>query len=382
MKNKDNLHFSWSKNLSYHKQWNIVIGQRESGKSVDSWLLIWKKWHYNNQPSIILRRRPVDITAIYIEDLQNLLNKFLEKPIQLVFIKSQMDDGIVDVKVGELGVQYSWQMTKQLPVFIRIIALSLPMARLKSYMLPDLAFMFMDEFIVNLYLGEKYLENEPFRIKELYTTYNREAKKPIRILAAGNPYSTFTPIFEDLGVPTDKLKPGAFLVGPNYTVNVYKVSDELLNRIFEANPMYRFDDEYKKYAFEGQNINDANINICKCEPCGYKMKYVFKTDGGKYLSIHRRGPRSDPNAPMWWLCTHDRDWYRTLSKRRNIIVFSFADLSNDGQARILTTTEINCLFMDFNESMRKGDVWCNGISAYYYAQDVTGLTTLVKTKKR
>lgn len=37
---RDNLHFRWNKARSYNKPWNFVIGERESGKSVDSWFLI------------------------------------------------------------------------------------------------------------------------------------------------------------------------------------------------------------------------------------------------------------------------------------------------------------------------------------------------------
>lgn len=33
---RDKLHFRWNKALSYNKIWNFAIGERESGKSVDS----------------------------------------------------------------------------------------------------------------------------------------------------------------------------------------------------------------------------------------------------------------------------------------------------------------------------------------------------------
>lgn len=32
----DDLHFSWDEPLSYNKTWNFAIGERESGKSVNS----------------------------------------------------------------------------------------------------------------------------------------------------------------------------------------------------------------------------------------------------------------------------------------------------------------------------------------------------------
>ena len=48
-----------------------------------------------------MRRRTADITAAYIEDTANVLNKFLEKPIQLLYMKGDIKQGIVDVKVGD-----------------------------------------------------------------------------------------------------------------------------------------------------------------------------------------------------------------------------------------------------------------------------------------
>lgn len=34
--NLDDLHFSWDDALSYNKTWNFAVGERESGKSVNS----------------------------------------------------------------------------------------------------------------------------------------------------------------------------------------------------------------------------------------------------------------------------------------------------------------------------------------------------------
>ena len=104
---RDKLHFRWNKTLSYNKVWNFAIGERESGKSVDSWFLIWNAFHYENRPSIVLRRRISDITSAYIEDTANVLNKFLEKPIQLLYMKGDVKQGIVDIKLGDAGKEYS-----------------------------------------------------------------------------------------------------------------------------------------------------------------------------------------------------------------------------------------------------------------------------------
>ena len=104
---RDNLHFRWNKAMSYNKPWNFVIGERESGKSVDSWFLIWNAYHYHGRPSIVLRRRIADISSAYINDTANVLNKFLDKPIQLIYRKGDLKQGVVDVKVGDADKDYN-----------------------------------------------------------------------------------------------------------------------------------------------------------------------------------------------------------------------------------------------------------------------------------
>ena len=64
---RDNLHFRWGRTLSYNKTWNFAIGERESGKSVDSWFLLYNAFIKEGRPSLVLRRRIADITPAYIE---------------------------------------------------------------------------------------------------------------------------------------------------------------------------------------------------------------------------------------------------------------------------------------------------------------------------
>lgn len=234
-----------------------------------------------------MRRRIADITDVYLDDISNVLNKFLEKPVQLLYLKGGIKEGVIDVRLGEADRSYSYNEIKKLPVFIRVIGLSTPMSRIKSLMLKNVRYIFMDEFICNLRGNESYLKaNEYFLVQEIYTTYNREAETPITFLAAGNPYSVYCPFFTELKVDTSKLVPGAYVVGPNYTINCFQVPPALQKQILKNNPMYQFDDAYKRYGFGGEAINDANCRIVKCEPKGFKLRYVFKF-GTKYISVHK-----------------------------------------------------------------------------------------------
>lgn len=311
----------------------------------------------------MLRRRISDITSAYIEDTANVLNKFLEKPIQLLYMKGDIKQGIVDIKIGDAGKEYSWKEIQKLPVFFRVIGLSNPMNRIKSLMLKDVKYFFFDEFICNLRGGEKYLTaDEYFLIQEIYTTYNREATTPIRILAAGNPYSVYTPLFMGLGVDTSKLKPGAFVVGPNYVINCFQVPEELKKIILKNNPMYQFDDAYKRYAFSGEAINDQNIRICKCEPKGFKLKYVFKM-GNDFISIHR-GNNADFK---FWCCKHKTDWLQKIGKKRKIVVFNFGDMI-EGAVKYNVQNVKD--FYDLKQAMDNRQITYNCIDAQYMLEDI------------
>lgn len=230
-------------------------------------------FHYLQRPSIVFRRRTVDITSAYLDDLTNLFNKFLkpEYAIQLCYLSGDVKQGCADVHIGQAGVTYSWQQVKKLPVFFRIVALSCPMSRIKSLMMPNIKYFFFDEFIANTRAGEKYLQDEKFLLSEIYTTFIRESSD-IKIICAGNPYSVYCSLFSGLGVDSSKLKPGAFVVGEDYVIDCFKVGSELQEKIKASNPMFIADEEYTRYAFGGESINDANIRLCKREPRGFKLK--------------------------------------------------------------------------------------------------------------
>ena len=136
--------------------------------------MLFHAFIYEGRPSLVLRRRIADITEVYLKDTEKVLNKFLpeDRQIQLVFRKGQIKDGVIDVHLGKAGESYSWQGIDRLPVFFRAIGLSTPMSRIKSNVLANVKWIFFDEFICNLRIGERYLVYERFLIQEIYTTYN------------------------------------------------------------------------------------------------------------------------------------------------------------------------------------------------------------------
>ena len=318
----DLLHFSWDRILGYHKTWNFAVGERESGKSVSSWIKLYNSFYYRHRPSIVLRRRIADITSAYIDDTATLLNKFLlpDRQIQLLYLKG------------------------------------------------DVQYMFFDEFLANTRAGEKYLNgDEHFLISEIYTTYNREASSPIRILAAGNPYSVYCPLFSGLNVDSSKLKPGAFVIGNDFVIDCFQVPDELKKIILRNNPMYQFDDAYKRYAFNGESINDQNIRIHKCEPRAFKLVWVFKI-GNDFLSVHRGKYKDEQGIARFWICNHKSDWLSKVSKRRKIIVFDFADLINGA---IKWSNEDRSELISLKDAMNKRQIIYNSVDASYMTEDIS-----------
>lgn len=366
---RDNLHFNWRKVDGYNRTWNFAISEREAGKSVSTWLKIWSNFHYKNSPTIVLRRRIADLTEQYISDTESLLNKFLDNKVQLLYMKGDIKSGIVDVKLGEADKNYSALQIKKLPLFFRVIGLSIPMNRIKSLMLSNVGIIFFDEFIANIRGGEKYLDIEAFRIKEIYTTYNREATTPIKIYCCGNPYSVYNPLFSDLGVDTRKVHPGAFLVGANYVIDCFRIPDALKERILAANPLYQFDNAYAKYAFDGNAISDSNIRICKINPKGFKLRFVFKVDR-EYISVHSGAPIDYEGEKLsFWICKHNEDWLDKVSKNRKIYCFNFADLM---QHAVIANRDKDLIaqFLSFKSAVQRREAAYNCVDAEYITEDI------------
>lgn len=242
----------------------------------------------------------------------------------------------------------------------------MPVNRNKSLRLDNIHYALFDEFLANVRSGERYLTNEKFQMQEIVSTYQRFTDKPIRFLLAGNPYTVYSPILMDCKVDSSKLKPGAFLVGLDYTVSCFVCPPELKAKILASNPQYQFDDSYRRYAFDGESL-DRNIRICKFEPKGFKLKCVFKFDN-RYISVHK-GRAADAEGPFsWWVCTHDEKWLSKMGKRK-IVVFNFADMASN--TCMMTSADRQAL-APLRDAMMKREVAFNCTDAQYMLEDVYG----------
>lgn len=316
----DNLHIDSDINQldGYQKTWNAIVTERESGKSTLLWKKVYNTFKRERRPSIVFRRYQTDITDAYIDDVTTIINSFTKQDLKLKFKKG-------DLKSGGMANVYIEGFDE---VFCRIVALNAPLSRLKSMRLDKVKYFMYDEFICNIRIGEKYLNDEPLRVKELYTTYNRHTIEyglpPIKIYMFGNPYSLFNPFFSDLNVNTNKLYPGAFITENDYCVWCYQIKPELKEKILKNNPLYRFDDAYKKYAFDGRAVQDNYIRVERIQPEGFKLNFVFKIHN-KCLAIYRGFRVDGEDKLFYWVKKIDEN---SISRRRDIVCFDFGDMAN------------------------------------------------------
>lgn len=348
-----NLYYSFRKIDGYNKDINIVISCREAGKSTDFWLnKSYRPFRKTGQTTLYLVRNVVEITEAFLTSIQdNIINKFTDDNVELEYNKGAFKDGIVDIKIdGKL--------------YCRILAMSIPLRRIKLSLLKDVAIVGMDEFIVNTRKGEKFLKGEAFIISEIYTTYKRERKdktKPLKIYLMGNPYSLANPIFMWLKVDTNKLKLGKCYVGDNFVIDYYRLNDELRAKILKDNPLYEFDEEFKKYAFDGTAINDNNIKVGKL-PSNYNLRFVFRHEG-KYIGIYQNNYWED-HQDRYYCDFIDKE---VLSNQRTAYCFDFAELVNG--CALLSSDDKN-RFNRFKIAMRKRQITFSSISIYYLIEEI------------
>lgn len=326
----DNIHFTTTKIDGPQKPFRLAVSEREAGKST-RWLQLYSynyRWGFT---TLVLRRQIADVTETYVNDIENIINKFSLVPVKLDFKKGDIKNGIIDVYVyeyeettdenGEIKInKYNRRL------FFRALGMSSPMSRIKSLMLPNIKYILFDEFIANVRLGEKYLNDEAFKFKEIYNTFQRECPTGLICYFFGNPYSVYNPYFEWLKIDTRKVKPGAYLVGPNYTLECYQLLPELRQKILERNPLYQFDDSYRKYAFDGIAVNDMNIIIIN-KPQLCRLRFVFKVEG-KYYGFYNI-PLNSPEHKEKHLTFYCEELKWKPEYKRIALCFDFNDLGNN-----------------------------------------------------
>ena len=344
---RDNIHFTFRTVDGYKKPFVFVISAREAGKSTAFWLdKAYKKWKDNRQTTLVIKRTIVGITSAYIDSIGYIIKKFNPSDeVELHYKKGDIKDGVILVTLnGE--------------PFIAVVALSASIDRIKSLILPNIGCMVFDEFINNKKFGEKYLNDEVTRFKEVYNTFYRETEEMMTCYFLGNPYSKYNPYFLHFGVDVTKLKQGAIVSGPNWVVQCYDLSQELRDYILSRNPLYQFDDSYTQYAFNGQSVNDAHIKISMTLPRCFKLQFVVRMQG-KYIGFFLNSNVTN-NSDIWHC--------RFLDEvKRDFICFDFNELV-DGGAMVSRTDFWQ--FVSFKAAMQRRLVSFSDVNVYNLAEAI------------
>lgn len=315
----------------HQRTYNLIVTEREAGKSTLLWKKVYNNFKRKGHPSIIFRRYAADFNDDYIKGIQDTIFQFTGLEINFEYKKSQFTGGITSLYVeGQL--------------FCQLISLNVDVSRLKLMRTNNVNYFMYDEFICNKRLGEKYLIDEPFKIKELYTTLIRYTDK-IKIYFFGNPYSLYNPFFSDLKVNTNDLYPGAFVVKNDYAIWCYQIKPELKEKILQKNPLYKFDNAYKEYAFDGRAIQDKDIRIEQIQPNNFSLSYVFKLKG-KYIGVFR-GFIMRPEPLFYWCKILEP---KEISSKRDIICFDFGEMVN---RTVLYNNKGRLLYQSFKEAIER-----------------------------
>lgn len=341
----DNLHINLDKLDSYKKPLNIIQSCRSSGKTTLLLKKIYKAYKLKKQPSIIIRRRISDLTESNIIDTMRVINKFSTEQLQYYFKTSDIKSGIVEVYLSEEDLK------KKTNPFLRFLALSAPMQRLKGGVLSNVRYILYDEFCINLKEKETYLQGEVSRFMELYTTYARESKH-LTCYFSGNSYSYYSPYHSFFGIDAEKIKMGGYVVNEKCAYYLFKPSEELKAMIKKENALMGLSSKYDSYALEGYAVNDSNIKIIKKQPINFALSYVFKIDDD-FIYIYR----GYGDNFVFWV---DIKKENTTKKP----VFTF-DLYNVNEGATIPQRDIYNIFYPLKRAFMSYNVAFTNINAYY-----------------
>ena len=345
----DNLHYNFRQVDGYNVPFNMVISEREVGKSTAFWLKAYKGFVKDGTTILVIRRKVVHITKAYIDDIAQIINKFTNDKVVFQYNQSSIKEGIVDIYINDKR-------------FMRVCALSVDITALKSLVLRNLKYIIFDEFICNQRFGEKYLKDEASKFMEVYNTFRRESEK-LKCYFLGNPYSLFNPYFMFFNVDTSKLKRGTIITDKkSYVIQCYEMLPELREKILKENPLYQFDNAYTKYAFEGKNVNDENIIIRSKLPPNFKLLYVFKS-ANRYIGLYRQDIFFESDI----LYYAEFIPVEKISKRRDIICFDFEELVD---RVVMLSPDERYKFQKIKDAMRKRLIAFNSIECYYLLEEI------------
>lgn len=361
MPKRDNIHLSTAKGDSYNVLDNFYITTRGMGKSDIFWNKLYRAWKGLGRSGIVLRTIQADITYSYLDDIEKILNKFRSEAdfVRISFLKGSIKDGVVDVFIQEPESDEKY-------LFVRVIALGIKVTRYKSLIIRNPSLIGYDEFIPNTRLGEKWLPDCAWRVKELYSTFAREADGYLlKRYWFGNPYSRYNPyLLNYYKFDTLKLKPGDFIAGNNFIIDLQKPKPELIKLMEKQNPdlLNSIDEEWQQFN-AGEFINDENYIIDKQFPQNYQLRWVFRISN-HLLGCYRNAGDADLDFSANWYVKVIDGWKST---RRDVYAVDFDNLVS-GSRLITPQDKTNTQVLKYAIAQRK--VTFEDVNAAYLLQSI------------
>ena len=72
------------------KTWNLIVTERESGKSTLLWKKVYNVFRRSSRPSIIVRRYQADITNLFLEGISTIVSTFTNQNVTFDYNKTDM----------------------------------------------------------------------------------------------------------------------------------------------------------------------------------------------------------------------------------------------------------------------------------------------------
>lgn len=126
--------------------------------------------------------------------------------------------------------------------------------------------------------------------------------------------------------------------------------------------MYQFDDAYRKYAYDGRAIQDADIKVLKSRPEGFKLEYVFKIHN-KCVGIYH-GYQFEPERLAYYA---EIIAASEVSKRRDIVCFDFGEMAD---RTVLFSTGSKILYYSFKEAVERRMIAFHSIEESWLIEEI------------
>lgn len=306
MEKLDKFHINFSKIDGADKTFNFIISPREDGKT--TMFVCRKTWpaFQRGAATIIQVRNKVEMSESLVDTYCQPIRKYIDDSFEVTYRLGDLSKGLCPVFEKKTGTMIYY-----------FLSLSTRLDTIKKQKITTPGLWLVDEMIINPDFHEKYLPKEAFRFKEAFTTFFRENPK-MRTYFLGNPYTLWNPYLDEFGIKASSLVKNKVVTGNNWACWRKGLSPELYKKVKAQNPLFDEDGAYRRYALDGDAINDSRLWISEKRPGGFSL-YSVIIKAKEYVGIFRS---SDPfSSPRFWVGKVD-----DVSARRAIYAFAFEDM--------------------------------------------------------